>query len=207
MGHGMSAPAAPNVDGPWDFGTFSIVCSRGARPDLKASFWALYEESFGPLRIRAAARQVLTEDEFSAELDDPTTWKYVALDSSGEPAGLATLTDDVSTMPWISPEYFAHRYPHESKRGAVFYIGVLLVRPDMRGHAVFARTVTCMAERVTAARGVAAFDFCGYNDQDLRLGSATAKILSRENAFEVSAVDVQTYYVARATGYEARIDS
>ena len=207
MGHDMSAPDAPNVDGPWDFDTFTLVCSRRARPDLKATFWALYEESFGPLRTRAAARQVLTESEFEAELDDPTTWKYVALDSHGVPAGLATLTDQVSTMPWISPEYFAHRYPDEAKRSAVFYIGVLLVRPDMRGHAVFARTGNCMAERVTAAQGVAAFDFCGYNDHDLGLGSATAKILSRDNAFEVSAVDVQTYYVARATGREARTDS
>lgn len=194
----------PSVTGPWDFGDFTITCTRDRRPDLKAAFWSLYEESFAPLRVRAAARQVLTEDEFVTELEDPRIWKYVAVDRKGELAGLSTLTDDVSTMPWISPEYFAYHYPEETRRRAVFYTGISLVRPDMRRYPVFARTVICMGRRVTAAHGVAAFDICGYNDDDRSLGRATKHILDRSAEFDVQALDVQTYYVARATGNGAR---
>jgi hypothetical protein len=34
-------------------------------------FWELYVAAFGPLRTRAAARQVLHEDEFFEEMADP----------------------------------------------------------------------------------------------------------------------------------------
>lgn len=196
----MSNSAEWPLDGPWDHDDFTIVCSRHSRPDLKASFWELYQDSFGPLRVLAAARQVLTEDEFTAELEDPRIWKYVAVDSQGELAGLTTLTDDISTMPWISPEYFEHHYPDEWRRGAVFYGGISLVRPDMRRYPVFARMMTCLAQRVAAAQGVFAFDICGYNDQERSLARATEKILNRVADFQMQAVDIQTYYVARATG-------
>lgn len=196
----MSEDVEHNVDGPWDYGDFSIDCSRDTHPELMASFWPVYEDSFGPLRVLAAARQVLTEDEFSAELHDPRVWKYVALDADGQLAGLTTLADDLSTMPWISPEYYRYNYPDEWQRKALFYSGISLVRPDMRRYPVFSRMVTCLAQRVAAARGVLAFDMCGYNVDERSLARASAQILNRVAEFEVQAVDVQTYYVARATG-------
>ncbi|MFT4294932.1 MAG: hypothetical protein QM582_05910 [Micropruina sp.] len=200
----MSETEERNIEGPWDFGDFTIVCSRLPQPELKASFWPVYQESFGPLRVLAAARQVLTEEEFTAELEDPRVWKYVALDKRGELAGLTTLTNDLSTMPWISPEYFEYRYPEQWKRGAVFYCGVSLVRPDMRRYPVFARMMTCLAQRVAALDGVFAVDMCGYNDQERSLARVSERILNRVANFEVRAVDVQTYYVARATGSGSR---
>lgn len=201
----MSTSADRSLDGPWDHGEFTITCSRRPRPDLRSSLWSLYEESFGPLRVRAAARQVLSEEEFAAELDDPRFWKYVALDSRGELAGLTTLTDDITTIPWISPEYFEHHYPEEYRRGAVFYAGISLVRPDMRRYPVFAQMTTRLGQRVAAAHGVLAFDLCGYNDQDRSLGRATEQVLHGAD-FQVRAVDVQTYYVARPTGSWNRED-
>ena len=200
----MSHHGEWNVDGPWDYGDFRIVCGRHPRPDLLASFWPVYEESFGPLRVLAAARQVLTEEEFAAELEDPRVWKYVALDADGQLAGLTTVADDISTMPWISPEYYRHHYPDEWKRKALFYSGVSLVRPDMRRYPVFSRMVTCLAQRVAAARGILAYDMCGYNVEDRSLARASEQILNRVAHFEVQAVDVQTYYVARATGKRSR---
>ena len=196
-----------NVEGPWDFGEVRILCSREPVPDLLASFWPVYEESFGPLRVRAAARQVLTEDEFAAELEDPRVWKYVALDANGALAGLATLTDDITTMPWISPEYYQHHYPDEWNRRALFYGGLFLVRPDMRRYPVTSRMGTCVAQRVAAARGMVAYDMCGFNTGDRFLDRAAAQILNSVADFEVHAVDVQTYYVAKVTGKTARKDA
>lgn len=198
MSHQKTGP-----DGPWNHGDFTLTCTRRPAPDLKDSFWSLYEESFGPLRVRAVARQVLTECEFAAELTNPRIWKYVARDPQGQLAGLTTLTDDLSTMPWVSPDYFEHRYPDEWSRSAVFYVGVTLVRPDMRRDRVWAMMATHVAQRVAAAGGVLGYDICGHNDQDRSLGRATAKLLPRVADFHVGAVDVQTYYVARATGPRA----
>ncbi len=195
------------LDGPWDYEDFSIVCTRHPRPDLMDSFWPVYEESFGPLRVLAAARQVLTVDEFTAELEDPRIWKYIALDADGGLAGLTTLTDDLSTMPWISPEYYQHHYPDEWSRKAIFYSGVSLVRPDMRRYPVFARMMTCLAHRVAAVKGIYAVDMCGYNDHERSVARAAEAVLNRVAEFEVHAVDVQTYYVARATGNGSREQS
>jgi len=195
----MSNSRDMGLDGFWDHGEFTITCTRLPRPDLKDSFWSLYEESFGPLRVRAVARQVLTESEFAAELSNPRIWKYIARDAHGRPAGLTTVTDDVSTLPWISPEYFEHQYPEEWSRQAVFYVGVTLVRPDMRRDRVWAMMATYVAQRVAEAGGVLGYDICGHNDQDRFLGRATAKLLPRVAPFSVGVVDVQTYYVARLT--------
>ncbi len=195
----MSTQVETRIDGPWEHGEFTILCTRRPRPDLKDSFWALYEESFGPLRVLAAARQVLTEAEFDAELDNPDVWKYVAVDPQGGLAGLTTLTNDVSSMPWISPEYFQHRYPEEWRRQAVYYVGITLVRPDMRRDRVFAMMAKHVGERIADARGVLGYDICGHNDRERSLGRATAKILNTVSDFQVGAVDFQTYYVARAT--------
>lgn len=188
------------VEGPWDFGDFRVVCSRQPLPDLMQSFWPVYQEAFGPLRVLAAARQVLTEEEFAAELDDPRVWKYVALDAAGQLAGLTTLTDEISTIPWISPEYYEYHYPEEWNRRALFYGGISLVRPGMRRHPVYAHMVTCVAHRVAAAQGVLATDMCGFNVNRLSMAHASEQILNRVADFEVQAVDVQTYYVAKAIG-------
>ncbi|MEZ5090899.1 MAG: hypothetical protein R2719_15045 [Micropruina sp.] len=120
----MSDVLEPGLEGPWDFGSFTVTCSRSSRADLVSTLWPVYEESFGPLRVLAAARHVLTQDEFAEELDDPRIWKYIALDREGRPAGLATLADDLSALPWISPEYYAHKYPEETSRRAAFYNGL-----------------------------------------------------------------------------------
>ena len=195
----MSTVVGEDLDGPWDHGEFTVTCSRRPRPDLTAASWALYEDAFAPLRQRAVARQMMTEPEFAAELNDPRVWKYVALDADGELAGLTTLTDDVSTMPWISPEYFQHHYPDEWRRNAVFYIGATLVRPDMRRHQVFATMTKHVGMRVAATRGVLGYDICGHNDQDRARGLLFERILHRVARFSVRPVDVQTYYVVRAT--------
>ena len=196
----MTTVAESEVEGPWDYGDFTVVCSRASWPDLLSTLWPMYEESFGPLRVLAAARHVLTEQEFADELEDPRIWKYIALDRQGRPAGLATLADDMSALPWISAAYYAHHYPEEASRNAVYYNGLTLVRPDMRRHPVFARLVACVGRRVAATRGVVAFDICGFNDDGRSLGKVTGQLLNKVAEFDLQTVDVQTYYVARATG-------
>lgn len=194
-----SVVGAP-VDGPWQHAGLTVTCSREAPVEIVDQFWPLYEEAFGPLRILAAARHVLTFDEFSAEIADPRIWKYVAFDEDGQMVGLTLLTDDLTTVPWISPEYFEHHYPEQYARRAVFYMGFSLVKPSMRHTRVFAAMLNPTALRVASTRGVCAYDVCGHNDRTFAFGAGIERLLHRLAEVEVTAIDVQTYYAASFTG-------
>lgn len=188
------------LDGPWLSGGIRVTCLREADPGLWAEFWPLYEEAFGPLRERAAARQVLSREEFAEEFTDPRVWKYVAWDEAGEPVGLTTLTDDLSIVPWISPHYYAAHYPDQWRRRAVFYMGFTLVKPSLRHTRVFFAMLRPTVLRVASRGGVCAYDVCGFNDTMLRFGLGIDRLLHRLAEVDVAAVDVQTYYAVSFTG-------
>jgi hypothetical protein len=153
-----------------------------------------YLAAFGPLRTRAAARHVLTPDEFAAEMADERIEKYVAREGD-EVIGLATLTGDLSAVPWVSAEFYAARYPEHAARGALLYLGYTLVRPDRERQGVFARIAARIVRRCHEARAVCAFDVCGYND-DVHGIARSIAALSRSLPVKVETVDVQTYYGA-----------
>ncbi len=65
-------------------------------------FHQLYRSAFEPLLTLTAVRQVLTEDEFEAQMTDERVDKLVAWDGD-EPIGMMTVTRELETVPWISP--------------------------------------------------------------------------------------------------------
>lgn len=161
--------------------------------DTAHRYYQLYRETFGDLVDKAAARQLLHEEEFLEEMVDPRVHKYVARDESGQAVGMTTLTSDLETVPWISPDYFEHRYPEHFARGAVYYLGFTLVHPSHRSARVFHAMITRMAELMVAQRAVAAWDMCFFNDAR-RLGGNAGRLLSRLADVTVEPIDRQTYY-------------
>ncbi|WP_205862107.1 hypothetical protein [Planosporangium thailandense] len=159
-----------------------------------AAFYPLYVAAFEPIRTRAAARHLLTAEEFEAEMADERIDKYVVWDDNGEPVALSTLTTDLAAVPWVSPEYFAARYPDRVARRAVHYLGYTLVHPDHARNGVFNLMIEAIERRCADARGVMAFDVCSYNDA--RSVGRRIERLGRYDGVTLSAVDVQTYYAA-----------
>ena len=106
-----------------------VTIEQKISADLIESFYELYVAAFGPLRTRAAARQVLSLDEFIEEMTDPRVDKYVvwnADDDGVEQAiALTTFTNDLATVPWIEPAYYEHHYPDHFARNAVYYFDAL----------------------------------------------------------------------------------
>lgn len=196
---------AVSLDGPWVWGGITITRSREASPELVTRFWTLYENAFGPLRILAAARHVLTVDEFVEEMNDERIWKYVAHDSEGRMVGLTTLTDDLSSVPWISPDYFRHHYPEQSSRNAVFYLGFTLVEPTTRHSPVFFAMLRPIVRLMATHRAVCAYDISSHNDSVLSLGAGIERLMPRLAEMEVEPIDVQTYYAARFSGVLKRL--
>ncbi|UGT64018.1 hypothetical protein [Nocardia asteroides] len=165
-----------------------------------ALFQALYEEAFGPLRTTAAARQVLHPGEFRAEMVDPRIHKHVARLPSGEPIGVTTLTRCLETVPWISPEYFAARYPEHAARNAVFYAGFTLVAPSARHGAAFHVMIESVVRVLVAERAVVGWDICSYNNTRFSFADGIRAALDERASVDVAVEDSQIYYAARFTG-------
>ena len=160
------------------------------------SFYQLYLEAFGPLRARAVARQVLHHSEFVEQMLNPQVWKFVAWDHDSRAAGLTTLTRDLATTPWISPEYFAQRYPEQTARRAVYYWGFTLTLPSRRRKRLFLAMLTAIAEVVAADRGVCGYDICAYNNVTMELADQVEQLSHRMASVTFDVIDTQTYYCA-----------
>lgn len=159
--------------------------------------WPVYLEAFQPLQAEAAARHVLSRAEFDEEMTDPRIVKYTAWQSPTRPVALATVTNDLSAVTWVSPEFFAARHPEAAARKAVYYLGMALVAPQRRQYRVLERVVRELVADCVAAQGVLAYDVCLFNDTTVKFGRRAEAILKRIAPVEVGVADTQTYYEAR----------
>ncbi|WP_036961899.1 hypothetical protein [Promicromonospora kroppenstedtii] len=157
-------------------------------------FWELYVQAFEPLRTRAAARHVLYREEFDAEMADPRVTKLLARDEQGEPVGLTTLAKDLAAVPWVSPEFFAARYPEHAARGALWYIGFTLAHPGRRATRTFMDMIDALVAHLAANQVVCAYDVSRFNDDSLRFADNLRRHLERTQDVTVETVDRQAYY-------------
>lgn len=186
-----------------------ITRETAVSDEIAAEYFLLYRKTFGELETKAAARQVLHEDEFLEEMSDPRVEKYVAWDGD-KVIGISTLTRDLDTVPWISAAYFAHHFPEQSSRDAVFYLGFTLVHGDYRQGRIFQAMITQMTRVVAEARGLCAWDICAFNDA-WGFGDVIEQMLLRNADVSVKPIDRQTYYAVSfaepVVGLEAEPDA
>lgn len=175
--------------GVWRF-TLELV----VEPELVLVFAELYEAAFGALRTRSMARQVLTEEEFGAQMLNPDVRKYVAWTADGEPVGMCVVTTDLTTVPWISPEYFAARYPSHWERRAIWYINFLLAHPSQRHGRFLDHIVDVGVGELVASGAICAYDMCAYNDAELGLSRRVAESFRRTTGATSMLSDTQNYY-------------
>lgn len=155
----------------------SAVTAVGS--DLAEVLWGLYQAAFSGLRERAAARHVLTRAEFTDDVLDGRVSKYLARTARGRVVGLCTLSNDLDTVPWISPAFYRTRYPAQYARSAIFYCGLALVDPGFRSSRAFADMVAAVARDVAAVGGVLAADMCRFNVEQVPLAQTVTIMLGR----------------------------
>lgn len=177
-----------------------VTCETAVDDETARHYYQLYRRTFGELATRAVARQLLHEHEFLDEMRDPRVEKYVAREAGGAAIGMTTLTRHLETVPWISPDYFAHHYPEHTARGAVFYLGFTLVDSRRRSARVFQAMIATAARVVVAERGVCAWDICRHNDESFDFGGTIEALLRRTAEVTVGPIDRQTYYAGTFTG-------
>jgi len=177
----------------------AVTIEETVDEETAQDYYALYRQTFGELATRAVARQVLHESEFLEEMRDPRVHKYVA--RLGEQiVGMSTLTADLATVPWISPDYFAHHYPEHTARRAVYYLGFTLVRAEHRRSRVFQAMIERVVEVLVAERAVCAWDICAFNDDTIGFGAAIEHFLHGQAEVTVEKIDRQTYYAGTFVG-------
>ena len=175
-------------------GPFRFTRERVISGAVAESLYRLYRRTFDPLRPRAAARQVLNQNEFFAQLEDSRIDKYVAWESDADPVGIVAVTRDLEAVPWVSPEYYAHRFPEQWARNAVYYLGFTLVRPATRRTSFLDTIVRLSVEPLVAEKAVIAYDVCSYNDDVLGFSERIAEVLRRISDSPPQELDSQTYY-------------
>jgi hypothetical protein len=106
------------------------------------------------------------------------------------------LTRDLATVPWISPEYFAERYPEQAARQAIYYWGFTLTLPARRRKRFFLAMLTAIAEVVAADRGVCGYDICAFNNATMELADQIEQLSHRMANVTFDVIDTQTYYCA-----------
>ena len=179
----------------WHFTREAIV-----DPAYVEAFHELYALAFTPLLTRSPARQVLTDAEFHDQMSDERIDKYLAWGDEGEPVGLTTLTTHLEAIPWISPQFFAARYPEQWRRNAVYYLGFTLVHRQRRQTRIFRAMVERIVELLVAERAVCAWDICAFNDEVLGLNDNIERILHGCSDVPVVPIDRQTYYAGTFHG-------
>jgi hypothetical protein len=140
------------------------------------------------------ARQVLAEEEFRQQMVDDAVTKYVAWTLDGEPVGLCTMTNDLATVPWISPEYFAARYPDHWDRGAVWYYGFTLAHPSQRHSRFLDQMVAISVVEPLAQGAICAWDMCAFNVEELGFGARLCNAFQRTTGRQPNQADAQNYY-------------
>ena len=144
-------------------------------PALDAT-WRLYNRALEELRQTAVQRHVMHRDEFDHVMADERVWKYRGVTTTGEISALATFTNDLDSMPLISPDYFAHHWPQLYKEHRIWYIGFFVIDPKHRRSGIFERVIAHMWQQVVESAGIALLDI-GRRNEEVGLPDGIHRVL------------------------------
>lgn len=163
--------------------------------DQRDSAWEIYQAAFDRLRVLAVQRHVMTRAEFDDVCADSRVQKYLGIARSGQVCAFGSFTNDLSSMPLVSEEYYAHRWPEHHRAGRIWYIGCVGVHPDYRSSGIFSKMVGRMVQVVEQQGGVASIDICRHNEQELALPRLIGRLVDTVGAgAAVHRLDEQTYW-------------
>lgn len=161
-------------------------------PGLMDEAWNFYREAFDELRTQAVQRHVMHRAEFDDQMADARVLKLVGTEDD-RVVGLATLTDDLTAVPLISPDYFESRWPQLYAERRIWYVIFIAARTGRTGTGMFVRLIRGIVEPVTANGGMIAADICAFNESVHALpemlrrasgrvaGSATRQLLDTQS--------------------------
>jgi hypothetical protein len=174
--------------------------------ELRERAWDAYSSAFDELRTAAIQRHMMTRAEFDEVMADERVQVYLAEQADGVIAGIATLANDLSAMPLVSPDFFKARWPEHYEAGRCWYIGLVGVRPSAQGAGAFQLIVGTVAATVGPPGGVLVLDVPQRNIESFHVPHAVKRIADTVvSGATCEMVDAQTYW-AYTTPVPAEID-
>jgi GNAT superfamily N-acetyltransferase len=152
-----------------------------------------YAGAWEVLLVEAAARHVLSLEEFREEMRDDRLEKHVVIDDDDRVVAMTTLTTELDAIPWINPTFYRHRFPAEAAAGTLFYLGYTFVDVDHRRSEALTLMAGAVNKRLAQAHGVIGFDICGWG-MERGIGRRIERMFS--GSVGVLTSDTQTYFVA-----------
>lgn len=177
-----------------------ITIQREIDDDTAESFLEIYQDSFAPLAKLAAARQSLTDHEFRTEMADPGVLKFLGWDKDGAACAMAFMANDLKAVPWISPAYFAERFPEHHDRNAIYYYQAMLVRPDHRGTDIIGHMLDAVIRKVAQNEAIAVIDCCRFNVEVVDFPGMVSSVANGITRFDEWEIDSQHYYAYQSYG-------
>jgi hypothetical protein len=157
--------------------------------------WEAYSVAFDELRAATVERNVMYRHEFDAVMMDKRVEKHYAIDPAKDTVvALATFTNTLESLSWLSPEYFAARWPDEFARRQIWYLGFFAIHPDYRHSGIFEAVISQMWKPIQESGGVAALDICGVNISLGLAGAITRTLKDLTPTMKTEEIDVQTYW-------------
>ena len=188
------------------------VLEQNARVDIRTEADALlaeelltaYRSAFAPLAALSPVRQVFSDPDFVADMANSAIVKFVCRDLSGAICALSTLTNDLSTQPWLSPEYYERRYPRHFAERRLYYVGALLVLPEHQGGPWANMLLASVIRWLAARRAVATFDCCSFNVEAVKLPRLIETVARREAVGTLEELGRQHFYALVLDGCRGR---
>jgi hypothetical protein len=169
--------------------------------DVARRYWALYEEAFAGLRTMSPCRQYLTEAEFLEEMGDERIIKFVLWDAD-DPVAILLVARDLSAVPWISPDYFAARYPEHYASGRIYYVGALVTAPHERRAGNASELMLEFGRFIGERKAVLAYDCGGVNAEFLP--AVIRQLGDTLGVYREDKLDAQHYYAIEGIAFHSR---
>jgi len=165
---------------------------------------ATYIQAFEPLKKLTATKQTLDDQDFRTLLDLDDVIKVIARNRAGHMVGFALMTSHLKLIPWISPDFYEHRYPDKYANGQLFYVPCFLVHPDHQS-AIWAASICRELALLTGpVHGIVLMDCCAYNDEVVGLPALLEKVASKYTHHTTEFLDSQRYFAFHQDGLRDR---
>lgn len=180
----------------------TVSIHREIAPETLGRLVAMYELGFQPIEGLSAVDQAFTSEEVDRYLRDSRVLKFIGK-CGPDPVALAMVTNDLSSVKWINPQYYEVRYPEHARRSAIYYYLCLVVHPRHQ-HGPWVTAITeAISMRVGAEMAVMAFDCCQYNVETVGVPSFAKAVTERFVDLEFTELDTQKYYAIEVTAMKA----
>jgi len=172
---------------PWSVSILHVL-----DPEDIEDFLAIYREAFDAVVLTSPCRQSLNDAEFREEMVDESVLKLVLWGPDGRPAAMAFAGTDISKLTWLEPRYFEAKFPDAYRASRIYYIGALLVRPDLHGPYVVT-ILSYLADYAGARQGVVAFDCSEYRTA-AGMPDLIQRIADRRVVADLEKLETQHYW-------------